>query len=105
MIRAHSNSAAYQAEALPAARRDEAEMPAASPPVRVIDAAVAQATTGRRTVSIIQAQALCQVSRRTIYNWLHQGKVEYVRNAGGAVRIFADTLFRDPAPRVFSWTR
>jgi len=36
------------------------------------------------------------VSRRTIYNWLASGKVEYVRTAGGSVRIFADTLWRDP---------
>jgi excisionase family DNA binding protein len=49
----------------------------------------------RPTVSITQAQAQCQVARRTIYNWLTQGKLEYVRNAGGHVRIFADTLFRE----------
>lgn len=36
------------------------------------------------------------VSRRTIYNWLSSGKVEYIRTAGGSVRIFADTLWRDP---------
>lgn len=40
------------------------------------------------------------VSRRTIYNWISAGKVEYVRTAGGSIRIFADTLWRDPsAPR------
>jgi predicted site-specific integrase-resolvase len=36
------------------------------------------------------------VSRRTIYNWLSSGKIEYVRTAGGSVRIFVDTLWRDP---------
>jgi predicted site-specific integrase-resolvase len=36
------------------------------------------------------------VSRRTIYNWITSGKVEYVRTAGGSVRIFVDTLWRDP---------
>lgn len=36
------------------------------------------------------------VSRRTIYNWIAAGKVEYVRTAGGAVRIFADSLWREP---------
>jgi len=35
------------------------------------------------------------VSRRTIYNWISAGKVEYVRTAGGSIRIFADTLWRD----------
>jgi len=41
----------------------------------------------------------CQVvgvSRRTIYNWMAGGKVEYVRTAGGSVRIFADSLWRAP---------
>ena len=35
------------------------------------------------------------VTRRTIYNWIAGGKVEYVRTAGGSVRIFVDTLWRD----------
>jgi excisionase family DNA binding protein len=38
------------------------------------------------------------VSRRTIYNWMAAGKVEYIRTAGGAVRIFEDTLWRGPQP-------
>ena len=38
------------------------------------------------------------VSRRTIYNWMAGGKVEYVRTAGGSVRIFADSLWRAPQP-------
>jgi excisionase family DNA binding protein len=50
----------------------------------------------RKTLSILQACKLVGVSRRTIYNWLSTGKVEYVRTAGGSVRIFADTLFREP---------
>ena len=37
------------------------------------------------------------VSRRTIYNWISAGKVEYVRTAGGSIRIFADTLWREPS--------
>lgn len=45
------------------------------------------------------------VSRRTIYNWISAGKVEYVRTAGGSIRIFADTLWRDAAqPRALSAT-
>jgi excisionase family DNA binding protein len=51
----------------------------------------------RTTVSIMKACELVSVSRRTIYNWLALGKVEYVRTAGGSVRIFVDTLWRDPA--------
>jgi excisionase family DNA binding protein len=49
----------------------------------------------RTTVSIPKACALVGVSRRTIYNWIAAGKIQYVRTAGGAVRIFADTLWRD----------
>ena len=44
----------------------------------------------------MKACELVGVSRRTIYNWLSAGKIEYVRTAGGSVRIFADTLWRDP---------
>ena len=50
----------------------------------------------RKTVSIPRACELVGVSRRTIYNWIAGGKVQYVRTAGGSVRIFVDTLWRDP---------
>jgi excisionase family DNA binding protein len=50
----------------------------------------------RKTLSIMQSCELVGVSRRTIYNWIAGGKVQYVRTAGGAVRIFADSLWRDP---------
>ena len=55
----------------------------------------------RQTLSIMKACELVGVSRRTIYNWIAGGKVEYVRTAGGSVRIFVDTLWREPgnAPR------
>jgi excisionase family DNA binding protein len=52
----------------------------------------------RQTVSIMKACEMVGVSRRTIYNWIANGKVEYVRTAGGSVRIFVDTLWRDAAP-------
>jgi excisionase family DNA binding protein len=51
----------------------------------------------RKTVSIPRACELVGVSRRTIYNWISGGKVQYVRTAGGSVRIFVDTLWRDPS--------
>jgi len=50
----------------------------------------------RKTISIMKACELVGVSRRTIYNWLSSGKIEYVRTDGGSVRIFVDTLWRDP---------
>ena len=49
----------------------------------------------RQTVSIMKACELVGVSRRTIYNWIAAGKVEYVRTAGGSIRIFVDTLWPD----------
>jgi excisionase family DNA binding protein len=50
----------------------------------------------RQTVSIMKACEVVGVSRRTIYNWIAAGKVEYVRTAGGSIRIFADSLWREP---------
>jgi excisionase family DNA binding protein len=54
----------------------------------------------RKTVSIPRACELVGVSRRTIYNWIASGKVQYVRTAGGSVRIYADTLWREPEAAV-----
>jgi excisionase family DNA binding protein len=52
-------------------------------------------TMDRQTLSIIKACEAVGVTRRTIYNWIAAGKVEYVRTAGGSIRIFADSLWRD----------
>lgn len=46
------------------------------------------------TLSILQACTLAGVSRRTIYNWMRDDKVSYIRTAGGRVRIVALSLFR-----------
>lgn len=63
---------------------------------------------GRPTVSIQQACELVEVTRRTIYNWLRDGRIEYVRTAGGSVRIIRESLFRPadckPLPRGFAAT-
>lgn len=50
----------------------------------------------RETISIMQACERAGVSRRTIYNWIRAGKVDYIRTAGGSIRIFVDTIFREP---------
>ena len=52
----------------------------------------------RKAISIMKACELVGVSRRTIYNWISAGKVEYVRTAGGSIRIFVDSLWREPHP-------
>ena len=55
----------------------------------------------RTVVRIPEAMRIVKVSRRTIYNWIDEGKVEYIRTASGSIRIFYDTLFRDGAGRSF----
>jgi excisionase family DNA binding protein len=50
----------------------------------------------RETVSLMKACELVGCSRRTIYNWIAANKVEYIRTAGGSIRIFVDTLWREP---------
>ena len=47
----------------------------------------------RQTVSVVKAAELVGVSRRTIYNWIRDGKVEYTRTPTGEVRVFVDTLW------------
>ena len=48
----------------------------------------------KELVTIMQATDIAQVSRRTIYNWMHLNKVDYTRTAGGSIRIIRDTLFK-----------
>ena len=60
-------------------------------------------TMERKAVSIPHACELVGVSRRTIYNWMAGGKIEYVRTAGGSVRIFVDTLWREPEREQTAW--
>lgn len=47
------------------------------------------------TVSIITAMIVVSVHRRTIYNWIRDNKVIYVRTAGGSIRIVASSLWKD----------
>lgn len=45
-----------------------------------------------RLLSVTQACALVGVSRRTVYNWITSGQVEYVRLPNGRARIVASSL-------------
>ena len=63
-------------------------------PLRCLRWALRNQPMDRQTVSIMKACQVVGVSRRTIYNWISAGKVEYVRTAGGQIRIFADSLWR-----------
>ena len=59
-----------------------------------------------RRLNIQQAADVCGVTRRTIYNWIAAGTVQYVRTAGGSIRILESSLWRpgtqevphDPGP-------
>lgn len=64
------------------------------------DIAPASSPSSRPLCTILQAAALAQVSRRTIYLWLKAGKVEWVRTAGGSVRIYRDSVLRKEEGRV-----
>lgn len=62
----------------------------------------------RRLISIDEACEEARVTRRTIYNWLQAGRVEFVRTAGGRLRIYQDSLYRPasgpkdhPGPKEF----
>lgn len=48
----------------------------------------------RQHVPIMRACELMGVSRRTIYNWLAAGKLQYFRTASGSIRIYVDSLYR-----------
>jgi excisionase family DNA binding protein len=56
----------------------------------------------RRILTIAQACAEVGVSRRSIYNWLAAGKLEFCRTPGGTVRIYADALTRPGSAAEFS---
>ena len=47
-----------------------------------------------RWLMIMDAAREVGVSRRTIYNWLAQGKLETQRTAGGSIRILARSLYK-----------
>lgn len=46
------------------------------------------------TLTVVQAMAVMQVSRRTIDNWMAKGKVEVKRTAGNCPRIVTSSLWR-----------
>lgn len=51
----------------------------------------------RPRVNVAQASTIAGVHRNTIYNWVKENRVEYVRTPTGVLRIFADTLLRRPS--------
>ena len=49
---------------------------------------------GRKLVNVMDACAIVDVSRRTIYYWIKLKKVETARLASGKQLIYVDTLFK-----------
>lgn len=54
-----------------------------------------------RSVTIDQAASLLQVSRRTIYNRIRDGKLVTIRTIGGSQRVLLSSLDENRKP---SWT-
>ena len=54
-----------------------------------------------RSVTIDQAASLLQVSRRTIYNRIRDGKLQTIRTIGGSQRVLVSSLDDN---RRSSWT-
>lgn len=46
-----------------------------------------------RSVSIDQAAALLNVSRRTIYNRIRDGRLQTIRTLGGSQRVLIESLY------------
>lgn len=55
--------------------------------------------SGRFTLTIKEAAAAADVSRRTIYNWIEEGKIDWIRVPSGKIRIFEDSLWKDVQQR------
>ena len=54
-----------------------------------------------RSVTIDQAASLLQVSRRTIYNRIREGKLQTIRTIGGSQRVLVSSIEENRNP---GWT-
>jgi len=45
-----------------------------------------------RSVSLDQAADLLAVSRRTIYNWIREGRLQTIRTRGGSQRVLVESV-------------
>ena len=63
---------------------------------RELQQARGPALNERRRVNTVKAAEIAGVTKRTIYNWVRAGKVDYVRTANAGVRIYVDSLLRAP---------
>lgn len=66
--------------------------PADPPKVPVAAPTTSMFQPRARTVSIDRASDLLQVSRRTVYNWIRDGRLQSVRTPGGSQRIIVESM-------------
>jgi excisionase family DNA binding protein len=45
-----------------------------------------------RSVSLDQACQILQVSRRTVYNWIREGRLQTIRTLGGSQRVLVASV-------------
>ena len=55
-----------------------------------------------RSITIDQAAALLEVSRRTIYNRIRNGQLTTIRTIGGSQRVLLSSLDEDRRPQWYS---
>lgn len=48
----------------------------------------------KELVTISEATKIAHVSRRSIYNWIQNNRIDYTRVASGSIRIVKDSLFK-----------
>lgn len=56
-----------------------------------------------RSVSIDHAMKILRVSRRTVYNWIREGRLATVRTLGGSQRVVTDSLRPHMVRRREAW--
>lgn len=54
---------------------------------------------GRKAVSVSEASRISGFTRRTIYNWMAEDRVQYRKSPGRPPRIFVDSLRRKAESR------
>lgn len=45
-----------------------------------------------RSISLVQASGILKVSRRTLYYWIKQGRIQTIRTALGSQRVLVDSV-------------
>jgi excisionase family DNA binding protein len=57
-----------------------------------------------KTVSVGEAAAAAGVTTKTIYRWVADNRVLFIRTAAGKLRIYGDSVFDVPRENTQTWT-